>query len=111
VFKTLRHWIEEKSGHFESSDPGQFLRDTAPPPVIRLKLGAEMSCGRSVRLPNKAIVNVCGVFRNLKGGAFQVYIFKKCSNFSVIFIFTLNVTTTKTSPPKGKGDEDRQKAP
>jgi len=67
--KTLRHQkrgtkhfdtsavIEEKPGHF---DPGQFRRDTAPP-VIRLKLrhqfcgaeclGAEVSCGRSVRLP------------------------------------------------------------
>jgi len=34
----------------DTSDPGQFRRDTAPP-VIRLKLGAEVSCGRSVRLP------------------------------------------------------------
>jgi len=65
--KTLRHQkrgtrhfdtsavIEEKPGHF---DPRQFRWDTAPP-VIRLKLrhqfcGAEVSCGRSVRLPPRA---------------------------------------------------------
>jgi len=44
--------IEEKPGHF---DPGQFRWDTSPP-VIRLKLrhqfcSAEVSCGRSIRLP------------------------------------------------------------
>jgi len=48
---------EEKPGHF---DPGQFQWDTAPP-VIRLKLrhqfcGAEVSCGRSVRLPPEGIL-------------------------------------------------------
>jgi len=67
---TLRHRIAEKSRHF-----GQFRRDTAPP-VIRLKLGAqivtsdpgpncptlrhqfcgaEVSCGRSARLPDRHI--------------------------------------------------------
>ena len=38
-----------KVGTFWSLDPGQFRQDKAPP-VIRLKVGAEMSCGRSVKL-------------------------------------------------------------
>ena len=52
--------IEEKPGHF---DQGQFQWDTAPP-VIRLKLrhqfcGAEVSCGRNVRLHFQPRYNTC----------------------------------------------------
>jgi len=65
VYETLRHEcrvIEEKPEHF---DPGQFRWDTAPP-VICLKLrhqfcGAEVSCGRSVRLPHLFRVSACSL--------------------------------------------------
>ena len=49
-YKTLRHKIYVKSGHIGSRTIPTRHSSSAPL-VIRLKVGAEMSCGRSVRLP------------------------------------------------------------
>ena len=67
-----RHFGTGSRKSRDTSDPMRFGRDTAPP-VIRLKLGAEMSghfgtnfvvpievsCGRSVRLPYLQLTEFC----------------------------------------------------
>jgi len=71
--ETLQHHLKtllrqkRATGHFgirstknrDTLDPRQFRQDAAPP-VIRLKVDAEVSCGRNVRLPPKWLVTVWG---------------------------------------------------
>ena len=48
----VRSFVREVNGHFgHKTLRTQDNSDEKAPPVIRLKLGAEVSCGRSVRLP------------------------------------------------------------